>query len=227
MGMNRRRTAKGARKLDKKNKNAIFDKEIRREGFDPDFFRFILANNHVIQSTKEKTPEKRSEAYKRRIKRKIQKIYPDDWQGVWKETRSVWKERDEMDLQKGLFSYHPTQANPPNRPRKDNFWHAVHNMREYTSYINIESGRSSHPSMKMIENFLITEGHWNKSPKSSLRLQSEWDKRKRRILGQREDSYFPPIEDGLRYYEKYKEKIMLAIETGTPIYKKKNNDEKN
>lgn len=193
----------------------LFDKKVREQGFDPDFFRYLLVQHRVIGSNNIKTPRKLSDSEKKKEKRNFIKKHGPDWKVEWEKQKEDQKKLDNMEFISGIMGTTPKPPNPPNRPRKDNFWHAVYDMNEYTPATKMKAGKEARPSMKLIEEFLLAEELW--SPKTSL--HSEWSRRKNEIIEQRKDPdlYFVPIEDLLRNYERREKEFLKALENGTSL----------
>jgi hypothetical protein len=175
--------------------------EIEKQGVSPEVLLFLMGWTGLIHSKiVDFMNEKYHKSYLKKIKRKAMK---DGGKSFWEEIKKeCLKPRLKMQLQKSLFKIEPKALNPPNRPKNYSLWLTVHYFQEY--FVRC----IKRPKWRLIANILFPG-------KSYSYVSSEWHKRRKWF---EEDMSILPIKDLLRFYEIHKEKILIALNTGVPIY---------
>ncbi len=202
--------AKGHRKLDTELDQNLSD-EIRAVGGDPDFVRFLLAWNGLIWTEEVPLmPDRFSDAYLKRLKRRIKQRVGDDWKRDWNEIKNEsLKPRRKMVLRRTLFVQEPQSPNPPHRGKNIQFWSTAFDLRNYFRRL------TGKPHMKLVRQILRGQSE------DYVSFNSEWNKR---------SSSFDPKEGVARqdtfakFYEFNRARIMEALETGLPLYTNLNNE---
>ena len=198
--------------LDKMSEKLI--EKLEKLNADRIFMQFILAVHGLIHAQKVPfTTTKRTDAYQKKIKRQVQKDFREDWKQYWEEViKKGWKEQDKIILKKDLFKIEPVPPPPHHRPRNDNLWLAIFDLRNY--FIKL----TGKPNMPLICDFLASKNLWKLASQGSgdkdASLNKEWDKRK---------YWFQDMDGGARidtlynYFLTNNKTITESLNTITPV----------
>ena len=181
-------------------------KAIEDMGADPVFVEFVMAWHGVIGATEVPfSTENESPAYQRKIKRWTQRDFGTTWRVDWADIlNNCWKARRKMVLQRNLFKLEPRGPNLNHRPRNEDRWRAIFDVRNYFLTIN------KRPHMELLGALFYP----NQVEDTFLK---EWRKRKEWFKGENGAARLEKLE---LFYRHNRVRIQETLRTGLPFYAK-------
>ena len=186
--------------------NITIQKEIEEMKADPDFVEFVMGWHGVIGATEVPfTAEKESAAYQRKIKRWTRRDFGADWKFYWGVIlNECWKARRKMVLRRNLFKMEPRGPKPNHRPRNEERWNAIFDLRNYFKKL---TGR---PHRALLGRLFYPN-------QDEFTFNAEWEKRKNWF---KDEDGAERLEKLELFYKHNRARILETLQTGLPFYAK-------